>query len=173
MQTAWRISTKLSRFICENLLKLLNVKWSEEKWFVFDQFVKFAVVGFSNTLISYLIYVLVLRTMNSLSVPWDYYLANIVAFLLSVLWSFYWNDKYVFATNEVHKRSLCKTLLKTYTAYAFTGLLLANFLSWVWIYVCGFSKYTAPFIILIISVPVNFLANKSWAYGVSRNEKGK
>lgn len=166
MQTVWRIYIKLLRFIYEALLKLFHKEWPEEKWFIFEQFAKFAVVGLSNTLISYLINVLVLRMMSSLNATWDFYLANTVAFLLSVLWSFYWNNKYVFVTNEVHKRSIWKTLLKTYTAYAFTGLILANFLSWVWIVVCDFSKYIAPLINLIISVPVNFLLNKLWAFKV-------
>lgn len=166
MHTVWRAFIKPVKFFYKLFINLFSIEWSEDKWLIFEQFVKFASVGLSNTFISYLINVLVLRMMISSNASWDFYLANIVAFLLSVLWSFYWNNKYVFVTSEVNKRSICKTLLKTYSAYAFTGLILANFLSWVWIDLYNFSKYIAPLINLIISVPVNFLLNKLWAFKV-------
>ena len=45
-----------------------------------------------------------------------------------------------------------------------TGIILANVLSFVWINILGISKYIAPLINLIVSVPVNFFMNKLWAY---------
>ena len=80
------------------------------------------------------------------------------------LWSFYRNNKYVFATGEGHRRSVWRTLLKTYAAYAFTGIVLSNVLSYVWINVLGISKYVAPLINLVVSIPVNYLINKNWAF---------
>ncbi|MDY4170537.1 MAG: GtrA family protein [[Ruminococcus] gnavus] len=43
-------------------------------------------------------------------------------------------------------------------------MLLNNVLSTFWIYTLGMSKYLAPLINLVISVPINFLLNKFWAY---------
>lgn len=57
--------------------------------------IKFDIVGISNTIISYVLNVLVLLTLRLWEVSWDFVAANVVAFVLSVLWSFYWNNRFV------------------------------------------------------------------------------
>lgn len=130
----------------------------------FVQFVKFGIVGVSNTLISYVINILVLLGLRNFHVHWDYVAGNLVAFFLSVLWSFYWNNKYVFVLEEGENRSIGKALLKTYISYSLTGILLTNILSYVWVDILDISKYIAPLINLIVSVPLNFVINKFWAF---------
>ena len=130
------------------------------------QFIKFGIVGVSNTIICYLLNVLVLYILASFNLPWDWLAGNIVAFLLSVLWSFYWNNKYVFTLEEGKERNIGRALLKTYIAYGFTGIILTNILSFIWINCFEISKYIAPLINLVISVPLNFIINKSWAFKV-------
>ncbi|MBR1494389.1 MAG: GtrA family protein [Acidaminococcaceae bacterium] len=131
---------------------------------ILTQFIQFGIVGVSNTLVSYVLNVLVLLALKNAHVSWDYIAGNIVAFILSVLWSFYWNNKYVFKNNGEKERVWWKVLLKTYLCYAITGILLNNILSWLWITRFGMSKYLAPFVNLVISVPLNFFMNKLWAY---------
>lgn len=128
------------------------------------QFIKFGIVGVSNTLVSYIINILVLFAMKPMNVSWDYFAGNIVAFILSVLWSFYWNNKYVFTLEEGQSRPIGKALLKTYITYGFTGIILNNILSWIWVSVLGVSKFIAPIINLLASVPINFFMNKLWAF---------
>ena len=108
--------------------------------------------------------VLVLLALKPLNVSWDFIVGNMVAFILSVLWSFYWNNRFVFTVQEGQHRSIWRALLKTYVAYGFTGIILNNILSWLWINVLDISKFIAPLINLIISVPVNFIINKMWAF---------
>ena len=95
---------------------------------------------------------------------WDYIFANIVSFTISVFWSFYWNNRYVFREKPDEARNKWKALGRTFLAYGFTGYVLNNLLSFVWIDIFGISKYIAPLINLIVSVPVNFLLNKLWAF---------
>lgn len=126
----------------------------EESWF--SQFVKFGIVGMVNTAISYAVY---------LALIWiglHYTLASIVGFSVSVLNSYYWNNKYVFRAEG--GRAWWKTFIKTYVSYAGTGIVLSNILLYLWIDVLGISAMIAPLISLVITVPVNFLANKFWAY---------
>jgi putative flippase GtrA len=130
----------------------------------FSQFVKFGLVGLSNTIISYLINIAVLILLRNAELKFDYVIANLVAFFLSVLWSYHWNSRFVFKLREGEQRSTAHTLLKTYLSYAVTGIVLCNVLSWFWIEFCGISKFTAPIINLIVSVPVNYLLNKYWAF---------
>ena len=140
-----------------------------EEWLAgIVQFVKFGIVGVSNTVVSYVIYLVTIWLMAPYHVSWDFYFGNIVAFVLSVLWSFYWNNRYVFTLKEGEERNLGKTLLKTYASYAFSGLVLSNVLSFVWVNLFGISKVIAPLFNLLISVPINFFMNKLWAF---RSEK--
>lgn len=149
--------------ICMLIAKVLK---KQEEYFVenLEQFIKFGIVGVSNTVISYVINIGILLAMRPLNLGWDYLVGNIVSFLLSVLWSFYWNNKYVFVIEDGEKRSIWKALLKTYISYGFTGIILNNVLSWVWIDIFNISKYIAPIINLLASVPINFIMNKLWAF---------
>lgn len=124
----------------------------------FVQFIKFGLVGVSNTVISYVVYA-VLVFFNC-----PYLVANLVAFVVSVLNSFFWNHRYVFTLEEGQSRSLWGSLAKTFAAYSVTGIFLSSFLLWFWIDICGISKYVAPIINLLATVPLNFLLNKFWAF---------
>jgi putative flippase GtrA len=146
------------------LLARLGIHCTMEQSASLLQFIKFGVVGVTNTALSYCLNAAVLLILQPYKLKWDYVAGNLVAFFLSVLWSFYWNNKYVFKEKEGQRRSIWKTLVKTYISYAFTGILLANVLSYLWIEVFGISKFVAPVINLFISVPLNFLINKKWAF---------
>ena len=146
------------------LLSVFHIRLPEEKQKTFIQFVKFGIVGVSNTLLSYLINVAALLALSPFHLAWDYFAANIIAFILSVAWSFFWNNKYVFKAAEGQERNIPAALFKTYVSYAVTGLLLANILSYIWVDVIGISKFIAPLLNLVISVPVNFFLNKLWAF---------
>ena len=124
------------------VVKVLHLSVLEKNWTGFMQFVKFGVIGLSNTLLSYILNVIVLL----------------------ILWSFYWNNRFVFTVKEGEHRSVWKALLKTYLSYGFTGIILNNVLSWVWITQLGISKFIAPVINLLFSVPINFIMNKLWAF---------
>lgn len=142
------------------------MKLAEDKWQGLMQFVKFGIVGVSNSVLSYVLYALSLFLLQNaeIAVEWNYLIAQAISFVLSVLWSFYWNQKYVFVVEEGQHRSMLKALLKTYVSYSFTGLFLNSVLLSLWIQVLHISEYIAPVINLVINVPVNFLINKFWAF---------
>ena len=146
------------------LLQKMNDCFGERRTSLIVQFVKFGLVGISNSVISYSVNIIVLLGLKQFDLSLDYMFANIVAFFVSVLWSFYWNNRFVFTLEDGKKRNIGIALLKTYITYAFTGIILNNVLSYVWITIVGISKYMAPLINIIISVPINFLMNKCWAF---------
>ncbi len=148
----------------QRILRTFHLDASGETASSLLQFIRFGIVGVSNTLVSYALNVLVLFLMRPLEADWDFIAGNVVAFLLSVLWSFYWNSRFVFTMQDGEKRSVPKALLKTYISYGFTGIVLNNLLGWFWIQTVGLSKFIAPLINLIISVPLNFLISKFWAF---------
>jgi putative flippase GtrA len=122
------------------------------------QFIKFGIVGFSNTAISYIIYsVLVYFGLH-------YIIASVAAFIVSVLNSFFWNDRYVFKRRSGEKRGFWGTLLKTYVSYAFTGLVLHNILLSFFIEILRVNKFIAPLLGLAVTIPLNFVLNRKWAF---------
>ena len=157
---------KMVYVVLHFLLGLVGRELSDDTFVSFMQFIKFGIVGISNTVVSYLIYVISLVIFKKLGifVEFDYLMSQVIAFILSVLWSFYWNNKMVFTIQEGQKRSIWKTLLKTYVSYSFTGLFLNSILIILWVHVFGISEFLAPIINLVISVPINFLINKFWAF---------
>lgn len=159
------IFKKGERVIRFFLIRILHLKLSEKKLEGILQFFKFGIVGLSNTVISYIIYVIALQAFRTMemSEKIDYLAAQVVAFILSVLWSFYWNNKYVFG-DAGDNRNIVQKLLKTYVSYAFTGLLLNSLLAVLWVQMLGIDKMLAPIINLLVSVPVNFVMNKFWAF---------
>lgn len=129
------------------------------------QFIKFGIVGVGNTLVSYLLNLLCLFVLHKYDVSFDYVIANTVAFVLSVLWSFYWNERFVFtAKQEGYRSNRLVRLLKMYLSYGFTGIILNNVLSYVWIAGLGISKVIAPLINSAIGVPINYVLNKKWTF---------
>ena len=154
----------LLKRILDKIFQIIHYNASERVIENCIQFIKFGIVGLSNTVVSYIFNVLVLLALQPFEVNWDFVAGNMVAFVLSVLWSFYWNNRLVFRAENGEKRSVWKTLVKTYIAYGFTGIILNNLLSLLWISVLGLSKYIAPLLNLVLSVPLNFIINKFWAF---------
>lgn len=162
----WNLIEMIAHAVLGWLFKLLHKELTEEAFTSFMQFVKFGIVGVSNTVISYVLYAGSLFVFQKLGIfpKGDYLLAQVIAFVLSVLWSFYWNNKMVFVLKEGETRSIWKSLLKTYVSYSFTGLFLNSVLLILWVQVCHISEFIAPVINLLISVPLNFIINKFWAF---------
>ena len=126
----------------------------EELFELAKQFIKFGIVGISNTVISLVIYyVLVFLNLH-------YIVANAVGFAVSVLNAYYWNNKFVFKkSTEGHKKSL----LKTFISYGST-FILGTILLFVMVNYVGISEFVAPIINLFLTIPLNFLLNKFWAF---------
>lgn len=149
---------------------------------IFSQFIRFGLVGISNTIVSYVIYALTFRLTD------NYFLANILSWLISVLNAYLWQNIFVFREDTgAQKRIWWKVLLKTYLAYAFTGLFLNNILLWLWVDVIDVSRfctgviaflaahgmemsgrefagYAGPVLNMVFVIPINFVMNKFWAY---------
>lgn len=155
---AWLLFERIMRVVMTKVLGIFGMELKDETWEKFMQFVKFCIVGVSNFLISYVIYsILVLRGYSK-------EFSNLMGFLISVLNSYYWNSRYVFKETEPKQRSWIKSLLKTYMSYLFSGLVLTELLLILWVDILGIPQLLAPILSLFITTPVNFIANKLWAF---------
>lgn len=162
----WNLIENMIKICLVVIFDIFHKELNEDFCNSIIQFVKFGIVGVSNTLISYVVYVVSLFGIQSIGLfkSYNYIIAQVIQFILSVLWCFYWNEKKVFVLKEGQQRSVFKSLIKTYVTYSFTGLFLSSALLYLWISVLGISEYVAPIINLVVSVPINFLISKFWAY---------
>ena len=122
------------------------------------QFIKFGTVGAINTVLSYAItngayYLLHLHEQIS----------NIIAFVITVFISFMLNGKFVFTENK-EERSFWKSLLKVYASYSITGVFLTAILLYIEEELLEIPHYIATLMNLVVTIPLNFILNKFWAY---------
>ena len=117
------------------------------------EFAKFGLVGILNTLLSLAVYYLFLW----LGVY--YQLANVIAWAVGVLNSFYWNSRYVF----YFRGKWLRALGKSYLVYGST-LIIVTLLLYILVEKFGISPTLAQPLTLTVSVPLNFVLHKFWAY---------
>lgn len=122
------------------------------------QFVKFGLVGVSNTLVSWICYYIILWIDDNL-----YMLGSLVGTVVSIANAFIWNDRFVFKGQENDWKNRLKRLGKTYVSYGGTSL-LSMLLLWIEVQLFGVSKVIAPVVNLLITIPLNYLINKFWTF---------
>lgn len=130
------------------------------------QFIKFAFVGASNTLVSYVFYILILTLLQEWNIlpDIDYLLSQWASYIISIFWAFFLNRKFVFESDKNWFRSLTESFI----SYSFTGIFLNSILLYVEIDILGWSKILSPIVNIMINIPINFLMNKYWAFGDKR-----
>lgn len=151
----WEILVFILDFI---IRKVFRISLADAQWEAFLQFIKFGIVGVSNTLIHYFTYLICIFA------GCHYLIASVIGFLVSVINAFYWNNKYVFVKEENATRSLWQAFLKTFLSYAGTGLVLENVLLVIWVRFLHVPEAIAPLVTLLITIPINFILNKFWAF---------
>ena len=136
-----------------------NIKGKKDLLNLLKQFIKFGMVGAVNTVLSYTItnigfYLLGLHEQVS----------NFIAFVITVFISFLLNRKFVFNQGDEKRESWIKQLVKVYASYSITGLFLTALLLWIEESLLGIPHYVATLMNLIVTIPINFILNKLWAF---------
>ena len=136
------------------------------------QFVKFGLVGISNTAISYGIEMLCYYVLFA-NVAWAdnirIVITSVLAFLISVTHSYYWNNRYVFGTGT-RKTALqhLRAYLKTVVCYGVTGLVISPLMK-MRLSSMGVPYWIASLGSLVVTIPLNFIMNKLWAFRPQNN----
>lgn len=139
--------------------QLLSLPLFQKLW----QFIKFGIVGLSNTLISLAVYE------GCLYLGVHYLLADPIGLVVSVVNAYYWNNRVVFGDGQKKPfRHHVRMYLKSLTAYG--GAFVINIiLLLVWVELAGVQEWLAPFLNLLITIPLNFLVNKYWTFGQKKH----
>ncbi len=131
------------------------------------QFLKFGIIGVVNTLIDFIIYFLLTRSMPF----WrEHYLwANLISFSVAVANSFYWNRRWTF-------RNTNKNLRVQFTKFYIinlTGLVINESLLYYLVSRVGFHDLSAKFIVVMIVVFWSFSLSKFWAFREEKSQLAK
>lgn len=172
VESVFRWMENLVRLILGWLLKLVGVKLSEEQWAALLQFFRFCVVGVFNTVISLAFNFLTLWLVGLCGWDgqigsiggFDRQLATLVGFLASCTNSYCFNSRFTFGTGE--KKTFAqhvKAYLKVMISYSFAGLFLGWALNLLWVKI-DLNRYLGMILNVIVSIPINFILNKFWAY---------
>lgn len=140
----------------EKILGMLRDSSSDKKETIWQLF-KFCLVGASNEIVYLLFYYALIY------IKIGYMGANLAAYVISIFNAYFWNNKFVFKKQENSERSTVKSLAKVFASYGITFLISTGLL-FVWVEVLHISEYAAPIINLIVTIPINFLLNKLWAF---------
>ena len=110
------------------------------------ELLRFLLVGFSNTLLTYLIYLIALFFFH-------YYIAYSISFLSGVFIAYYFNSSVVFKSSQSTKKAL--KFFFIYILQYFIGIfLLRAFIK------LGLAQTMAPWCIVCIMTPLNFVLMK-------------
>ena len=119
------------------------------------QFIKFGLVGVLNTFVHLGVYFVAFEIIGL-----HYLIANTLGFLISVLNAYFWQRKFVFKTQE---KGSFSQLIKVYSVYGCT-FLLGSVTLFLMVELAGIHELLAPVINIAVTLPVNFLLNKFWAF---------
>ena len=118
------------------------------------QLIKFGIVGIGNNIIFLSIYYLLLYFKI------NYQAANISGYLLSSIFGYLINKVWVFNSKA---SPVNKSLSRYYIVYA-TAFLINLTCMYIFVEILKIPKALAPYFILIITIPYNFILSKLWVY---------
>lgn len=175
LASAWGLADRTGYKIVNFILGLIGKKLSDEQWAALMQFVKFGLVGLMNTFVDIGVYWIALWLFTALNWFGDkaYMVATYLGFVVSFFNMFYWNNKYVFKEKEGETRSVWLSLIKLFLSYSITGVVIKPLCMFLLVDGLGFPEALAPIPIMLITIPLNFLLSKLWAFrGKKTEQKG-
>jgi len=148
----------------------------------FHQFFKFCIVGGTNFLISLIVYYFVMwvfgrfpegahssNLVTAFLFRFDYQIANVLAFIISVLNAYILNRVWVFRKEAI--KAAKGAVFRFFASYGFT-FLLSVFLAWAWVELFSVSKNYVPILNVLITTPINYLLSKYFSFRKKKTHNG-
>ena len=86
----------LCRTVLQWMLHPFHITITDDTWFVWEQFIKFALVGCSNAVVTLIVY----NIMVLLFGAGIYLYAQTIGYIAGIVNSFFWNSRFVFNSGE-------------------------------------------------------------------------
>ncbi len=133
-------------------MKSISIPTRWWKKYFSHEFVRFLLVGMANTVFGYVVYAALLTFIG-------YKPAYTASFVLSVLFSYWLNSRFVFGV-----RLSIKGLLRFPIVYL-VQYVLGIVLMFVMVEKIGVSAYFSPLIVIIATIPVTFILSRTLLKG--------
>ena len=121
--------------------------------FLSKEFILFALVGVSNTVINFIVYTILV----TISMP--YLLANVIGYGVGMINSYLLNKYFVFQKKEGDSSVFLKFVLVNIITVTVHSILLYFFVS-----IFGWHKIYSQAFVTIITLVINYLGNKLWTF---------
>jgi putative flippase GtrA len=118
------------------------------------QFIKFGIVGISNTLLTALIIWILLRVLHCSD-----YFSNFAGYIVGLLNSFIWNRKWTFES----KTKVSITIFKFIVTFAISYLFQLGNL-YVLLHFTHIDSYICQLISIVVYTLINFILNKNYTF---------
>ncbi len=131
------------------------------------QFIKFGLVGVSNTIVSFIVTYGVVFFVTSYDANISknstvlIFIASFCGFAIGVLNSFYWNNKFVFKKTS---NGILIPLLKSYVCYGLVFVLSFFLNACIFTKLLNLPNIYIPILQIFICTPLNYISNKMWAF---------
>lgn len=122
------------------------------------QFIQFGMVGAINTILTLVIQWIFL------ALGFHYLVGSIVSFLITVVLAYILNNIFAFRGKDGTVTWSLHAFIKVFLSYSFTGLIICNIGLWFWNDILHINQNLSPVLNLFVTIPINFLMNKYWAY---------
>ena len=128
------------------------------------RFLRFLIVGVSNTALSALIFTTIFRLLEGFS--WRAVVAQTTAYSLATLWSFYWNKKWAFQSDRDHVQEGMKFISVQLFLLFFTGATLGFLIDYM-----GYSALMMWIIVMLVATVLNFLLLNILVFGRRKTDE--
>lgn len=152
----WGMLIHLCRTCLNIILKCFHLDLTNEKWYVFEQFIKFAFVGCSNSIVLLVVYYIVVFIFGREM----YLVGQTLGYAFGIANSYFWNSRFVFNSKEKKTK---KAFVKMCFCYLISYVLQITIL-YMGIKILQFSEIVVPVVAILITMPLNFVLNKRFAF---------
>lgn len=119
----------------------------------FQKAIKFSIVGLSNTLISYLVFLILFKYFNIV-----YLLSSVFAYFAGLLNGYFWNLSWTF--KEKHSNKILLKFLVVNIISILSKLLLIYFM----VENLDYNEFIAELVAMSSVIALNFLGNNFWTF---------
>ncbi len=132
-----------------------------------NRFSRFAIVGLSNTVVSYIVFVLLFYS-DLFAGPMHTPLSQAMSYLAGIIWSFLWNRHWAFRQNQQRSQSLWPDSLR-FVALQVSCLLLSVAFVTLLVDHLAFAPELGWVMAMIAITAINFLAMHYWVFPLKGN----
>lgn len=117
------------------------------------RFIKFSLVGASNTLITIVAYWIFINLFKM-----NFLLSNTVAYVLGIVNSYFWNTRWVFKDSNANN-TVIKFIIVNIVALAASNLCI-----FILVKNMNINMYISQVVAIGFSMVINFILNKTWTF---------